>query len=569
MAFSQPTDETQTPAVCQLCEESSDIKWKCINCDVFMCQLCTTKIHTKLKSTDQHELINLKDFGSEDVAKAIRKVDLRTMPCTDHSDQICCAFCTDCDQPVCIDCLIDSHKKHEYTKLNEVYDTAIYEMKVLQNKLESCLQFYGNEKERLEKLLLDGDKKFKEIKDQILLTEKEIKETVSKYAKELLQELESKWKPTENKIKTELSVTDKTKEDLKARENSLKKTLQSHQASEMFSSRKRLDKTLAKHFQEEIKCDILKTKFLPGNTYGKHNTRSSIFGDLCAVPDFELVQSYQSDFSNVLDILNFDCNFTLITCYNKSKLQKVKFEKNNIKVEKDFSIGVINMAITKNDEILLATGESDIKVYSKDKQFKSYKSFSPLKAISVYVSKNNKIFVGLAECSPVTYPATEDSVRRVVVLNLDGDLQHTFEYGKDSQRLFTEPRRIISLNDNIYIIDRVNDQREGRVIVTDYGGQLLWTYKGCDNNVNKGKFYPTDITPTSFDMILVSDQLNHAIHVINIAGEVILCKDIKSLGIELPLCLSVDKDDTLWIGCNRWADDKDSKAKIFAVKLVK
>ncbi|VDI72195.1 Hypothetical predicted protein [Mytilus galloprovincialis] len=160
------------------------------------------KIHSKLKSTDQHELINLKDFGSEDVAKAIRKVDLRTMSCTIHTDQICCAFCTDCDQPVCMDCLIDSHKKHEYTKLNEVDDTTISEMKELQNKLESCLQFCGNVKERLEKILLDGDKTFQEIKDQILLTKKEIKETVSKYAEELLEELESIWKPTENQIKT-------------------------------------------------------------------------------------------------------------------------------------------------------------------------------------------------------------------------------------------------------------------------------------------------------------------------------------------------------------------------------
>ncbi|VDI65243.1 tripartite motif-containing protein 71 [Mytilus galloprovincialis] len=568
MAFSQPTDDAQTPAVCQLCEESSDIRWKCINCDVFMCQLCTTKIHTKLKSTDKHELINLKDLGSENAAKTICKVDLQNMPCTVHNDQMCFAFCTDCDQPVCLDCLIESHEKHKFRKLNEVYDIAISEMKELQNKLETCLQFYGNEKERFEKLLLDGDKKFQEIKDQILLTEKEIKETVSKYAKELLQELESKWKPTENKIKTELSVTEKTKEDLKVREDSLKKTLQSHQASEMFSSRKRLDKTLPKNFQEKINCDILKTKFLPGKTYGKHNTRSSIFGDLCAVPDFELVKSYQSDVSNVLDILNCDSNITFIACYNDRKLQKVKFAKNNIKVEEDFSINVLDMAISKNDEILLATGESDIKVYSKDKQFKLYKSFSPLKTISIHVSKNNEIFVGLAECFPVTYPATEDSVRRIVVLNQDGDIRYRYEYDKDNQRLFTKPCKIITLDDNVYIIDCLNANWEGRVIVVNYGVQLLWTYNGCDINLYGKTFHPSDITATSTDFLCVLDAFNQAIHLLNYAGEVIVYKDIKPLGIELPLSFSFDCDGILWIGCNSWKADKESKAKIFAVKLV-
>ncbi|VDI65240.1 Hypothetical predicted protein [Mytilus galloprovincialis] len=82
---------------------------------------------------------------------------------------------------------MESHEKHKYRKLNEVYDIAISEMKELQNKLEICLQLYGVEKERLEKLLLEGDKNYRVIKDQILQTEKEINERVSKYAKELLQ----------------------------------------------------------------------------------------------------------------------------------------------------------------------------------------------------------------------------------------------------------------------------------------------------------------------------------------------------------------------------------------------
>ncbi|XP_052058447.1 uncharacterized protein LOC127698803 [Mytilus californianus] len=567
MAFSQPTDEAQTPALCQFCEESSDLRWKCINCDVFMCQLCITKIHSKIKSSDQHELINLKDFGSENAARTIHKVNIKNMTCTIHSDQICCAFCTDCDKPVCINCLIESHQKHKYRTLNEVYDTAISEMKELQNKLETCLQFFGDQKERLEKLLLDGDKKYQEIKDKILLNEKKMIETVSKYAKELLQELESKWKPTENKIKTELSAAQKTEEDLIAREENLKKTLQSHQASEIFSSRKKLDKTLPKKSEERINCDILKTKFISGNIFEKQNTRSTIFGDLYAVPDLELVSTYQSDLRNVLDILNCDNKTAFIACYTEKKLQKVKFEENNIKVEENLSISVLTMAKLNNNDILLSTGESELQVYSIDKQFKTFKSFSPLKSVSVHVSKNNKIFVGLTASYPVTYPATEDSVGRVVVLNQDADLQYTYEYDKDNQRLLTSPRRIITLNDNIYIIDSVNENREGRAVVLDYGGKLLWTYNGCDIKLDSAKFYPIDISATSSGMILVSDQYNHTIHVLNSAGEVIVCKNVKALGIELPLSLSIDKDGILWISCNSWTADKESKGKIFAVKL--
>lgn len=163
-------------------------------------------------------------------------------------------------------------------------------------------------------------------------------------------------------------------------------------------------------------------------------------------------------------------------------------------------------------------------MYSIDKLFKPFKSFSPLKTISVHVSQNNEILVVLTECYPLTFPASKDSVRRVVIINQNGDKQHSYEYDEDNQRLFTEPWRIITLNNNINIIDSLSDQWEGRVIVIDYGGQLLWTYNDCDNYVNKGKFYPTDITETSTDMILVSYIFNYAIHML--AGDVISYKDV-------------------------------------------
>lgn len=76
------------------------------------------------------------------------------------------------------------------------------------------------------------------------------------------------------------------------------------------------------------------------------------------------------------------------------KLQKVKFEENNIIIEEDFSIPVLNMGTLDNNEILLASGECELQMYLLDKQFKIFESFSPLKSISAHVSQNNEIFVG-------------------------------------------------------------------------------------------------------------------------------------------------------------------------------
>lgn len=79
----------------------------------------------------------------------------------------------------------------------------------------------------------------------------------------------------------------------------------------------------------------------------------------------------------------------------------------------------------------------------------------------------------LVDCTPVTYPPTEDSVRRVVVINQDSEIRNRYEYDKDNQRLFTEPWRIVILDDNIYIIDFVNKQQEGKVMALHNWGQLL------------------------------------------------------------------------------------------------
>ncbi|CAC5411527.1 unnamed protein product [Mytilus coruscus] len=220
MAFPHSNDKAQNPALCQFCEESN-IKWKCINCDLFLCQLCNSRIHNKSKASKDHTIINLKDCGTEETKSTILKVDLQNMP---------------------------------------------YELK---RRIDHDIQWYGNEKVNLEQLLSDGDVDFQETKDKIIETEKEMKETISRYASDLLQELETKWRPQENKIKTELSTVVKNKDDLVSRKNILDNTLQSRQSSDIFSVSKSLLKTLPDKSNTMIK--LKNTKFIQGIKLKKFN----------------------------------------------------------------------------------------------------------------------------------------------------------------------------------------------------------------------------------------------------------------------------------------------------------
>ncbi|XP_052091933.1 E3 ubiquitin-protein ligase TRIM33-like [Mytilus californianus] len=361
MAFSQSIGKAQTPAVCQFCEESQDIKWKCINCELFLCQLCCSKIHSKIKASMEHEIINLKDFEKEDFATSVRKVDLENMVCTIHDKQKCYIFCKDCSEPSCSKCLMETHKLHDYKAIDEEYKEIISKMKELIKQFEANLKFFGNEKEQLQKMLSDGDNNFQETRNLILQTEKEMKEVISKHAKDLLKELEAKWKPSKNIIKRELSAITKNEEEMETRRNNLYKALQSHQAIDIFSTSKTLDRSIPHNSVKKIKTN--KTKFIPTNMEVKKESQS-VLGDIYTIPTFEVINTYHSDVENVTNFIFCSDKTAFIGSLRSKKIQKIKFETNNIQVERGIQIEVNDMASINDDEILVVTGKSDLKLYT-------------------------------------------------------------------------------------------------------------------------------------------------------------------------------------------------------------
>ncbi|XP_063431640.1 E3 ubiquitin-protein ligase TRIM71-like [Mytilus trossulus] len=552
----------QTPAVCQFCEESPEIKWKCINCELFLCQLCSSKIHSKSKASMEHEIINLKYFEAEDLATSVRKVNLENMLCSKHGKQKCFLYCNECRVPACSKCLMEPHKLHDFKPIDEVYNDIVSEMKDLIIKFESHLKLLRKEKDMQEKILSEGEINFKETRDIILQTEKEMKETISKHAKDILLELEAKWKPNENLMKTELSSMTKDEVETETRKNNLNQILQSHRVADIFSTSKIFDRSLPKFSTTTKKTN--EAKFIPGNMHVKLG--SQMFGDLYSVPDFEVKHTYQLDDTDLPNTFLFcEDNTAFMGSYSGLTLQKVTFKNRKIKVEREVKIAVFDMAWTKDGEILISSAESDLHLYTKDNKLKTFKSFSPWRTLGVNVTKDNKILVSLVESF---FPKpTED--KRLVIMNQDGDIQHTIDYDKDNQRMFTYPGRIKALKDKIVVLDLMNKNSEGRVMMIDYGGLLHWTYNGYNNsNSSQAKFYPSDCAITSADKILVCDLDNHLIHVLNSAGKIIVCKNVKTLELELPFCLSIDNNDLLWIGCLALKDGKKQNAKISCIKLT-
>lgn len=108
--------KAQTLKVCEFCETNTNIEWKCIDCDLWMCDNCKKKLHIKVKLASKHNVIARKDMGTQN------KLKLKNIPCKIHQIQFYCLFCKTCEKCVCPDCVSSSdHSKHDFESLEKIH----------------------------------------------------------------------------------------------------------------------------------------------------------------------------------------------------------------------------------------------------------------------------------------------------------------------------------------------------------------------------------------------------------------------------------------------------------------
>lgn len=56
----------QNMSICNFCELSNNIKWKCINCDLILCEECKTIKHPKFKGSECHIVIEFNLLGTKE-----------------------------------------------------------------------------------------------------------------------------------------------------------------------------------------------------------------------------------------------------------------------------------------------------------------------------------------------------------------------------------------------------------------------------------------------------------------------------------------------------------------------
>ncbi|VDI23140.1 Hypothetical predicted protein [Mytilus galloprovincialis] len=120
-------------------------------------------------------------------------------------------------------------------------------------------------------------------------------------------------------------------------------------------------------------------------------------------------------------------------------------------------------------------------------------------------------------------------------------------------------------NGNICVVDVLDNDNRGRVVVLSPGGDVLGTYTGQpDVNTEDKPFTPVRILTTPLDNIIVTDMENHLLHILTDQGQSITYYNLRDIGILYPYSLALSTSGTIFIGCVSPKESPDtSKAKLY------
>ncbi|XP_063409711.1 uncharacterized protein LOC134692972 [Mytilus trossulus] len=252
-----------------------------------------------------------------------------------------------------------------------------------------------------------------------------------------------------------------------------------------------------------------------------------------------------------------------------SKLQHVKLRENKTEVITSLNTQIWGMAKTHSNNILVTTGETKLKLINAvtGEITDSKYDVKPLYPINVHVTSDHRVIIG-AKSSGKILPVTGRRV--VVVMDQEGKQLKEYEHDNHNKQLFTCPLCVTSTsNGNICVVDMLDYDFRGRVVVLSPGGDILGTYTGHpDVNTEEKPFEPKGILTTPSDNIVVTDVENHLLHILTDQGQIITYYNLSDIGILGPYFLALSTSGTIYIGCvNKRGSPDTTKAKLFELNF--
>ncbi|KAJ8299202.1 hypothetical protein KUTeg_023262 [Tegillarca granosa] len=243
--------------ICGLCDTKVDTcVYKCLDCDVYMCDNCT-RAHNRVKETRDHKI--LKDqHGPLPPSRAESK-------CTSHPGEDVVFYCHTCVIFICSFCITSNHSNHKCSMVKQASEDMSAELRDhLSNLKDNYISVLRSHVKRFENLQTSNKEQHESNVKNIQAQTDTIIQEIKNVQIMLIQESEK----TTNKNKLRLSelhenVTKKV-EELESKYSDFNKDLTSGSDIDKIMARNEVIELLEKYQSDFQQAKIHHSKFVPG-----------------------------------------------------------------------------------------------------------------------------------------------------------------------------------------------------------------------------------------------------------------------------------------------------------------
>lgn len=543
----------QNMSICNFCELSSEIKWKCIDCDLILCEKCKTMKHSKFKGSEWHTIIALDRLGTKDAIRTMQKLDLQQIVCSCHCKEKCYLYCQDCSLPICLSCILEEHKGHRASKIGVVFDNQYSELEKARDSIEFDITL-SNEMSRYLHERKQGDlNNYNTIKNKILEREKEMKESVTAQAANIIKELDEMHLSDDKLIAKEEENIQNYKSDLNLKKAVIDKALDSCQSISVLNTVCTLDFKMPKtNFKELPKQQTaILTEVEPEMNINLRVLKVESMVELTEVNDTgeSIISNLKTLEKGVYVMVNSDHN----------TIKQFVFQDGRCEFVKSIELAIFDLTVTIEGSILASDDDSEVIYNITDSRKEIFKSIAlPRKARGVHVCRNQNLFVGFVDFSSHGVG--------IAIIDMKSDRTQEFAIPADSI-----PEKITSdMNGDICVIQSEYTPCtlwEGMIVSYEINpslGKIRWKYEGNEQINTLKDFAPCDIAISRAGLVLSVDFSTSTIHVLSSNGCFLTFIGARE-GVYSPRSLNVDNEGQLLIGSD---ETTDLSAKIFVAKFI-
>ena len=494
------------------CACGSPTEYNCNTCGAKLCGNCKQE-HLENNDTRHHSIT--------EYAKKLMPGNLSPPPCHEHNGKECVCWCQTCGKVACIDCVIKSHRGHEFAEL----ETILQEKRAtLQQELKNL---ESNKLKEWQDLMIKATKMTSDFSGQVDEIEKELEERAKEFHTRV-EEIKETYKKQLNELK--ISNLDILQEQEKMVSDGLEKVKQEIKECEDRLRSSDMESLLEHKGGKSDKKDTLPTISCatpPVLTPSQIDTKAltEMFGQLTISPTHLIPKPpVQSQFDTEISHASVICVGSGQAWVKRDGAIQLVDRHGTVKdtIHTDFDFE--DMVLSPQGDILLTdTNKKCIKAISSDKTMKTLfeLQWRPYGLCCLYCG--NIVVTFPIEGCVVIYSTSGKVIKEV------------------DKKLFTRPYRVAQskVNSDLYISDH------GKVVALDKDYRVRYEYTGQRYGES---FYPHGLCTDNAGHVLITDHYKDRVHILDKDGQFQQFLLTGEQGLGGSWNINVDSEGNTWVG---------------------